>query len=63
MPLGGTRIIISMKVRVRFPNDETWHEVDFDWSQWRTERTYLREVCGYYRGHYLMVNRDDYEDR
>lgn len=52
-----------MKVKIRFPNDETWHEVDFDWTQWQIDRTYLNEVCGYYRGHYLMVDREDYENR
>ena len=45
-----------MKVRVRFPNDDAWHDVDLNWSEWRMDRTYLDEVHGYYRGHYLIVN-------
>lgn len=52
-----------MKVRVRFPNDDAWHDVDLNWSEWQMDRTYLDEVHGYYRGHYLIVKREDYENR
>ena len=52
------------RVSVRFPNMSEYDSVpDFDWNLFRVNAVYSDEVFGYYKGHYLAIQKQDYDNR
>ena len=52
------------RVSARFPNMSEYDTIpDFDWNLFRVNAVYSDEVFGYYKGHYLAIQKQDYDNR
>ncbi len=51
------------RVRARFPNESTYVPVVIEWSHWRESKVHHDEVFGYYKGTYLAILKEDYDNR
>jgi len=53
-------------IRLRFPNMSEYDEMpttSFDWNAFRLDATYSDEVFGYYKGSYIAIVKEDYDNR
>ena len=51
------------RVRARFPNESEYTHIVIEWSEWREVKVFHDEVFGYYKGTYLAILKEDYDNR
>ena len=51
------------RVRARFPNESEYTPIVIEWSEWREIKVFPDEVFGYYKGTYLAILKEDYDNR